>query len=222
MGDFLCLNALGFSCVCMTQRCMNHCPTLQAVSLRDWCFGIFPSAPHHSAPVLTFLLQTRLFPSIIQPRSTYLPDRQPFVLFILLLNHMATPNFPPLPSYEQSSMDEDPLLFSEAPWMRGEYVTVAHLLLPYIGDYRHIPGGVTERTLGRYEWRHRLAIPRSGLTAPMRLGSVGSWLRGRRYRREPRRQWICHLIEKISLLQGHQILQELGLDLWPAHTATEA
>lgn len=64
---------------------------------------------------------------------------------------MDTPIFPPLYFYAQKTMDEDPLLHSQASWLRGEYVTVVHIWLPYIGADRYLAGGVPERALGSYE-----------------------------------------------------------------------
>lgn len=55
----------------------------------------------------------------------------------------------------------------------------------------------------------------------MRLWSVGSWLRGLRYRWEPWRQWIHHICEKLRLLQGTNIAGGLGFDLWRAQSAGE-
>lgn len=56
----------------------------------------------------------------------------------------------------------------------------------------------------------------------MRLWSVGRWLRGRHYRREPRRQWILHILDKLSLLRGPDVAREIIIDLWPACNSDEA
>lgn len=83
---------------------------------------------------------------------------------------MATPIFPPLSRYGQTTMDEDHFLYSETPWLCGKYFTVGHLWLTYVGAERYLPGGggVPERALGSYEWHQRVAIPTSELAASMR------------------------------------------------------
>lgn len=135
---------------------------------------------------------------------------------------METPILAPLSCYEQTTMAKDPLLYSETPWLRGEYVTVVHIWLRYVREDRYVPGGVSERALGSYESHQRVVIPRSGLTAPMGQWSVGHWLRGRFYRRGPRWQWISHIFDKLSLLQGPEIARELNLGLWRGRSADEA
>lgn len=52
--------------------------------------------------------------------------------------------------------------------------------------------------------------------------TVDRWLRVRRYRREPWRQWIRHIVENLGLFQGPDIARELCFDLWCAQSASEA
>lgn len=83
------------------------------------------------------------------------------------LINMVTPIVPPLSGYTQTPMEEDPLLYSEAPWLRAR---VRHSFPPLVAVLWGGPSptrGVTERALGSYEWRKRVAIPRGGLSVPI-------------------------------------------------------
>lgn len=56
----------------------------------------------------------------------------------------------------------------------------------------------------------------------MRQWGVGRWLRGIRSLREPRRQRISHIFDKLSLLPVPDIALEINLDLWKLQSAYEA
>lgn len=43
---------------------------------------------------------------------------------------MATQLFPHLSRYEQTTMEEDPLLYSKDPWLHCEYVKLVYLWFP--------------------------------------------------------------------------------------------
>lgn len=81
---------------------------------------------------------------------------------------MVVTTFPRLCRYEQTNMNDNPVLYSEAPWLRGEYVNFVKMWLPYVGADRYFPGDVPERALGSFKWRQRVTIPLNGLATPLR------------------------------------------------------